>query len=156
MPDSRSIGTPRDSIGDRSTGTIGTTRNGFIRSSGIGRNRSVGSGITTAQASPIAQADIERIDALIRQNASRYIDLPSYAQTPVQTPTIIPGVTDTLPRNPFETLADAFLRGFGGATYNPPLQQQAYGYGTASGTNWTLILILGAIGIGVYYFYFRS
>lgn len=58
--------------------------------------------------------------------------------------------------NPFEILADSIGRLFGSSNYNPPLQQQAYGYGTSGGTNFTAILIIGAIGVAIYFFFFRN
>lgn len=151
MPNGREIGTPRDSI-VRPDITIG--RNG-IPSNRIARGSfGTGRGITDqATPSPIDRDVLTGIANRISQAtfAERGLVSP-FVTLPDGTTTNIPEVI--LPKNPFETLGDAFAKAFGGAQYNPPLRQQAFGYGSTGGTNWTLLLILGAIGVGAY-FYFR-
>lgn len=149
MPDSRTLGTPRSPI-NRPNGTIS---NGIIRSSGISRTGDLNRGITS-EPLPLSmpQSQIDAINTRIVQNASHYLDLPIYAQASQATVTT-DGNGEI--KTPFEVLADTLLKAFGGSTYNPPLQQQSYGYGSTGSFNLPLLLIIGGIGIAVY-FYFRN
>jgi hypothetical protein len=100
------------------------------------------------------QSEINRINDLIRRNASQYLDT-QFNRPIIDNPPIDGGNGNALPRNPFEVLADALQRSFGGSVYNPPLTQQSYGYGSTSGVNWTLLIIIGAVGIGAYFYFNR-
>ena len=62
-----------------------------------------------------------------------------------------------IPQNPFETLADVFSKAFGNAQYNPPLQNQAYGYTPVSsgGSGIGTFLLIGGLGVGAYFLYKR-
>src|SRR5262245_58276335 len=155
MPDTRTLGTPRSPI-SREGGTIG--KNGNLNTRGsIGTTRTVASGITSeAQAPGMPQSEISRINDLIVKNAGQY--LSTQFVTPTQSQGNLPNDASggvPLPKNPFEVLADSLMRAFGSSAYNPPLQQQSYGYGTSSGANFPLLIIIGAIGIGVY-LYFKN
>jgi hypothetical protein len=61
--------------------------------------------------------------------------------------------------SPADILADAFLRSFGGAVYNPPRQSERTvieSAGSGAGGSFTIIIILAAVGFGIYYFYLRK
>jgi hypothetical protein len=110
--------------------------------------------ITDASQSPaMPQSEIDKISGLIAQNArpesSQFLN-PSMVNDPGDDNSI-----PSLPRNPFEVLADSLMRSFGGSVYNPPLQQQSYGYGSTSGINFTLLIIIGVIGVGAYFYFNR-
>ena len=159
MPE-RTLGNSRPAITRESSATIATNGNLSTRQE-IGA-RTVGSSVTNIPQAPgISQSEIDRINSLIRQNVTKYIDVPwndafEGRNLPRRdTNDNVPGLP-ALPKNPFETLADAFLKGFGGATYNPPLQQQSYGYGTSGGGSLTIILVIVGVAIGGYYLYKRS
>lgn len=57
--------------------------------------------------------------------------------------------TNIQQKNPFEILSDVFSKAFGNAVYNPPLQQQSYGY-TPSDISSPLMQTSGGSGIGLY------
>lgn len=91
---------------------------------------------------------------------------PGPVPTPVPTPTPAPTPETPAPRNPVELLLDALPAIFGQATYNPPLQSQAYGYSpvrgdfggaapATSGGGLGLWLILGAVAVIGYFVYKR-
>lgn len=73
--------------------------------------------------------------------------------------------TNIVQKNPLEILTDAFSKAFGNAVYNPPLQQQSYGYtpqdistpiaqsGSSGGIG--LYVILAIVGIVGYFLYKR-
>jgi hypothetical protein len=110
----------------------------------------------------------------IRTAAANYLDSVGLARlaqvvSPVPTPKeTIPvdtkPVDTALPKNPFELLIDAFTRGFGNATYNPPLQSQSSGYtGVDQGvplaeggsSNIGTYIILAIVAIVGYFLYKR-
>lgn len=93
----------------------------------------------------------------IRTAAANYLDSVGLARlaqvvSPVPTPKDTTPIDTTpvnpvLPKNPFELLIDAFTRGFGNATYNPPLQSQSSGY---TGVDQGVPLAEGSSNIGTY------
>lgn len=59
--------------------------------------------------------------------------------------------------DPFRNLGDAFLRAFGGSTYNPPRESERTIVESGGGNNNAIILaVLAAVGFGIYYFFIRN
>jgi hypothetical protein len=95
----------------------------------------------------------------IRTAAANYLDSVGLARlaqvvspvpTPKETTPVDTKPIDTvLPKNRFELLVDAFTRGFGNATYNPPLQSQSSGF-TGVDQGVPLAESLGGSNIGTY------
>lgn len=124
-------------------------------------------GQTRGRALEYARSDIARFGfPSLRHAAAHYLDVAGLPRLALAV-TPDPGNGDTsgggtAPRNPFEVLADVFRGAFGQATYNPPLQTQAYGAtpvtvsdgggGLGSISGW---LILGGLAIAAYFIYKR-
>jgi hypothetical protein len=155
MPDTRTLGSARSAISRDNPGTIATS--GSITNRGGIAPRLTGSrGITNEPEAPAISPSAYR--AIVAKISSATYQERGLANPFPQSTTITDanGNVSSIPKNPFETLADAFGKAFGGATYNPPLQQQSYGYGSTGGFSIGLLLIIGGIGLAVYYFYFRN
>lgn len=147
----RELANPRQPISRNGSRQIETGR------SDIGSRVSTTGRRTTTSVAGNSQTDFGAINTNIRANVGAIL-----GNVPGSGARSLSGTGNVIdePRygssNPFEILADVLGRQFGSSVYNPPLESQAFGYGTSGGTNFTLILILGAIGIAVYFFYFRN
>lgn len=154
---------PVTGITPRSGGTIETTRS-LVPPNGITRGTSGRSITDIPQGTPPSQTEL---DAIIQRSRDYTAGLPlcyflgtcnPSAQSSINT-NDASNINKPFygSNNPFEILGDAFLRAFGGSSYNPPRQSERTVVESAGGSsNIGLLLIVGGVGFAVYWFFFRN
>lgn len=159
MPE-RTIET-REPTGNRTVGSLADSRNISTRTGTTRGSVSDGRGITTIP-SGSAPSEFELTELNRRINAhtgslglSYFLGNTTASNPQANDPSgIVPYRPLYGSDNPFQILADAFTRAFGGSVYNPPRESERTVIESAgSGTNWTLLIVLLAIGGGAYLWY---